>query len=221
MKNTSMTLMISAALMASTYAGDDYSAKGGKEIIPPPPSCLWTWFAGGSAGEIDGDWDEEIYTLHVGVERKCPGEACSHAFFLEVGWTEKDTRYHGIIGDYPTDIKFECEVIPITLNYKYECQLSNKLNWYVGAGAGVALTDCKASITRRTTSASNSEDETVFYAHVFAGLVYNVNESLEVYGGVRHVFMDDPDFFSVGKALGEKFEIDGGIHYELGVRYNF
>ena len=33
------------------------------------------------------------------------------------------------------------EIIPITLNYKYECELSDKLNWYAGAGAGIALVD--------------------------------------------------------------------------------
>ena len=31
------------------------------------------------------------------------------------------------------------EIIPITLNYNYECSLSGNLNWYVGAG--IALVD--------------------------------------------------------------------------------
>ena len=35
----------------------------------------------------------------------------------------------------------DIEIIPITLNYKYECELSDKLNWYAGAGAGIALVD--------------------------------------------------------------------------------
>ena len=105
MKKILVPILTSAALMASSYAGEDYSAKGG-EVIPPPPSCLWTWFAGGSGGTIDDDWDEEIYTLHLGVERVCPDESCTHAFFLEVGFTEKDHDRHYYHSDYPTETIF-------------------------------------------------------------------------------------------------------------------
>lgn len=221
MKNTAMTLFAGIALAATAHAGDDYSAKGGKEVIPPPPSCLWTWFAGGSVGEVSGDWDEEIYTLHVGVERKCPGQSCTHAFFLEVGFTEKDDSIFIPTSSELTNVQFgqislEAEIIPITLNYKYECALSGNLNWYAGVGAGIALVDLDAS----NGVSSASFDDTTFYAHVFIGLVYNVSESFEIYGGARYVFMDDPDLtgFSV---FDERVSLDEEIHYEIGGRFNF
>ena len=224
MKNTAITLLPGLALATAAQAGSDYSAKG-KEVIPPPPApCLWTWFAGGSAGYVSGDWDEEIYTLHLGAERKCPGSNCSHAIYLEVGYTEKEEGFSAIVGDFPTDLSYECDVIPITLNYKYECALTGNLNWYVGAGAGVALVDCKASATTRTQSGnltqSNSEDDTVFYAHIFAGLTYNVSESFELFAGVKYIFMDDVDFGG-GSSLVDDFTLDEDLHVELGARFNF
>ena len=214
MKKLLLPILTCAALTASSYAGEDYSPKGGKEIIPPPPSCLWTWFAGGSVGEITGDWDEEIYTLHVGVERKCPDQNCTHAFFLEVGWSDYDETI-GIIDPGATgavvflDHDVTIDIVPITFNYKYECTLSGSLSWYAGAGAGVALVDIDVDgpVT------NNSDDDTAFYAHIFAGIVYNVNETFEVTAGARYIFMDD--------VFGADSPLDGEIHYELGGRINF
>ena len=38
---------------------------------------------------------------------------------------------------------------------------------------------------------SESDDDTAFYGHIFAGLVYNVSDTFEVFGGARYIFMDD------------------------------
>jgi len=217
MKNTALTLLAGLTLATAAQAGSDYSAKGKTVIAPPAPSCLWTWFAGGSVGTVQSDWDEEIYTLHVGIERKCPGSNCSHAFYLEVGYTDKDERV-GIRtapGGPPSFFEdIELEIIPITLNYKYECALTGNLNWYIGAGAGVALTDASNS--------NSSDDETVFYGQLFAGLTYNISESFEIFGGIRYIFMNDVDFFNGAPgSIEDDFTLDDGIQYELGARFNF
>ncbi len=217
LQKTILAIISTLAVAMSAQAGDEYSAKGGKEVIAQPaPSCLWTWFAGGSAGYVSGDWDEDIYTLHVGAEYKCPGSNCSQAIFLEVGYTEKDERdgARDVSNDNIGNI--DAEVIPITLNYKYECALTDKLNWYIGAGAGVALVD----ISTNEVTASQSEDDTVFYAHAFAGLVYNVSESFEIFGGLRYILMDDPNFFD-GIQQEDDFTLDKDIHLEFGGRFNF
>ena len=220
MKNTAMTLFAGLALATTAQAGPDYSSKSSKDVVvPPPPACLWTWFAGGSIGQIDGDWDEEIYTLHIGVERKCPGQSCTHAFYLEVGFTEKDeTVVDPIQTTIPPSYDLEVDIIPITLNYKYECALTGKLNGYIGAGAGVALVDL--DIDSNTGGPSMSEDDTTFYAHIFAGLVYNVSPSFEIFGGVRYIFMDDPNLTG-NPMFDDEVELDGDLHYELGARFNF
>ncbi len=215
-------LLTGLTFATTAYAGDDYSSKSAKEVIPPPaPSCLWSWFAGASVGQFTGDWDEEIYTLHVGAERKCPGSDCSQAVYLEVGYTEADETTQreegaadlagelGLSLGQDISVNMEAEIIPITLNYKYECSLTDSLNWYVGAGAGIALVDVEYS----TSVDSVSDDDTAFYAHIFAGVVYNISESFEVFGGARLIFMGD--VFSTESPLDEE------IHYELGGRFNF
>ncbi len=159
-----------------------------------------------------------MYTLHVGVERKCPGRACSHAFYLEAGYTENDQSWSNPYT--PNTILYgkstlSLEIIPITLNYKYECQLTGKLNWYIGAGAGIALVDAEGSAMSATGGSNKwSDDDTTFYAHAFAGLVYNICDSFEVFGGARYIYMDDV-FDGVDGPL------DGAMQYELGGRINF
>ena len=205
MNKTTLLLLTGLAFATSAQAGEDYSAKAPPVVVAPP--CLWTWFAAGSGGYIDNDWDEDIYTLQVGAELKCPDSSCSHAFYLEVGYTEKDESSN--VGRFRANENLE--IIPITLNYKYECALTGKLNWYVGAGAGAALVDYEVKVKGRGNA---SDDDSTFYAHVFTGLVYNVSQSFEIFGGVRYIFMDD--VFS-----GFDSPLDEGVQYELGVRFNF
>lgn len=225
MKTTILPLLTAFALTSAVQAGSDYSAKAMPQAAAP--SCLWTWFAGGSGGYLSGDWDEDIYTLHLGAERKCTGSDASHAVYLEVGYTEKNDSYDsGLI--YQRDkiavsrfaIDYDIEIIPITLNYKYEQTLSGNFNWYVGAGAGIALYDINMSSNFIKVIGGNSNDDTVFYAHVFAGVTYNVSESFEIFGGVRYVYMDDPDFFT-GAPIEDGQSPDGDLHIEIGGRFNF
>ena len=218
MKIKTLIAVSGLALAATAQAGEEASAK--QVIAPIAALCDWSWFAGGSVGVIDGDdWDEDIYTLHIGKERKCAGDKCSQAIYLEVGFTESDFVEEETSGSevsFTTTTSTEVEIIPITLNYKYECDLSDKLNWYAGAGAGIALVDVDIETSVSGDNGgptSESDDDTAFYGHIFAGLVYNVSDTIEVFGGARYIFMDD--------VLGGESLLDEEVHYELGARYNF
>ncbi len=232
MKLTTLATITGLALVATAQAGEETSAK--QVIAPIAALCDWSWFAGGSVGVIDGDdWDEDIYTLHIGKERKCAGDKCSQAIYLEVGFTDSDFREVTVepliivdqdLGTELTTSTTDIEIIPITLNYKYECELSDKVNWYAGAGAGIALVDVDTKSSAQQfdgsggpigspSSSSDSDDDTAFYGHIFAGLVYNVSDTIEVFGGARYIFMDD--------VLGGESLLDEEVHYELGARYNF
>ena len=214
MKIKTLIAVSGLALAATAQAGEEASAK--QVIAPIAAICNWSWFAGGSVGVIDGDdWDEDIYTLHIGKERKCAGDKCSQAIYLEVGFTESDFTESegGVSEEPPITTSTDIEIIPITLNYKYECELSHKLNWYAGAGAGIALVDVDFEESSSNGSISESDDDTAFYGHIFAGLVYNVSDTIEVFGGARYIFMDD--------VLGGESLLDEEVHYELGARYNF
>ena len=219
MKKIALILLTGLAIAASAQAGEDYSAKSAKVVVPPPVApCLWTWFAGGSVGYLN-DMDTEMYTLHVGAEYKCPTSSCSHAVYVEVGYAETDDsyRYNDLGPDGHHEMEIETQMIPLTLNYKFECALTGNLNWYVGAGAGVAFIDLDAESTRYIGNhpqpkTSASYDDTVFFGQLFGGLVYNISESFEVFGGARYIYItDDTDFSSYG---------DDWL-LELGARFNF
>ena len=98
-----------------------------------------------------------------------------------------------------------------------KCELSDKLNWYAGAGAGIALVDVESRLTVSGDIAwTTTSDLTMIplLRHIFAGLVYNVSDTFEVFGGARYIFMDD--------VLGWRIILlDEEVHYELGARYNF
>lgn len=216
MKKTAMTLLTGLALAATAQAGEDYSAK---TPAPAPAPCLWTWFAGGSGGYVD-DIDNDMWTLHIGKEYKCPGSNASHAIFLEVGWTgwDDDTNYGAINDDGDLKVDWDFDVIPITLNYKYESQLTNRLNWYVGGGLGVAISSIDWSASLGEKKASDDDSETNFYGHLFAGLVYNVSDTFEIFGGARYLYMDGTDDIDGVDIDGV---LDDDFFYELGARFNF
>ena len=104
------------ALLATgvASAGDTYVEE---TYAPPAPApSLWQWFAGASVGYLD-DMDDEFWGFHVGAEKFV---GCySHALFLEVGWTGDDDK--GSIGG--TSYKIDVDIVPITLNYKFEAPL--------------------------------------------------------------------------------------------------
>ena len=220
MKKIVLTLLTSVVFAASAQAGETYSAKA--PLAPAP--CLWTWFAGGSGGYVD-DIDNDMWTIHLGKEYKCPGSNYSHAIFLEVGWTSWDDS-DGIQGDWDLQREpkgdFDFDFIPITINYKFERQLTNNLNWYVGGGLGVAISNLDVDIKLDDERINKDGDETNFFAQVFVGLVWNVSETFEIFGGARWMYMDTDDSI---KIAGQKIDIDDAfedtIFYELGARYNF
>jgi opacity protein-like surface antigen len=57
---------------------------------------------------------------------------------------------------------------------------------------------------------------------VFAGLSYDVSESLELYTGVRYIFMDETEReIDVTGAPDHTEGINGDVLIELGLRYRF
>lgn len=211
MTKTALTLLTGLALATSAQAGEDYSSKA-PAPAPMPAPCLWTWFAGGSVGYL-ADAQDAMYTLHVGSEYKCPGSDSSHAVFLEIGYATdnfSDTVEKDLYATKSSSrITGDWSMVPVTLNYKYESVLSGNLNWYVGAGAGVAFGDI--SIDSNVHNIGD-EDERFFFGQIFGGLVYNFSETLEAFGGVRYIYLNDGSDWN---AYGED------TMFDLGLRYNF
>ena len=211
-------------------------------ILPQEPS-LYQWFAGASAGYLIEN-EEDMYHAHIGVDLPHQRGGWNQAVFLEIGYTELSgcvTASSTIPGagegsayydDSPLvsallqygEMCFDMEIIPVTLNYKAERPLGQNLNLYLGLGAGVAFIDAEASVP----GMSESDDDTVFYAQGFGGVVYNVNPSFELFAGARVIYFDEPEFtlFSTNVDLDDLdalgFEVENtDVLVELGGRFNF
>ena len=219
MKAKYLIALVLPVLALTAQAGDEskdvVAPKGGLSPVAPP--TLFHWFAGGTVGYLD-DYDTEYFSGHIGLDLNHQLFGWNSAIYLEVGYFNPDecvdVRYLESSGNYQRGVSkdrqcvdLDLEVIPVTLNYKLERNLTNNLNAYFGAGAGIAFVDVEVG--------GSSDDDEVFYAQVFAGLLYQMSEGFELYGGARWVYMDD------ASAFGTNLELEDDFLVELGARINF
>lgn len=111
---------------------------------------------------------------------------------------------------------YDLEIMPITLNVKFERQLTGNLNAYFGGGLGMARVDLSVDVG---SLGDFSDDDWVFTAQIFAGLSYNVTQNFEVYGGARWIYLDDADLSDGGGTA--TLDLEDDWLFELGLRYNF
>ena len=219
MKPTLLTLLLSTA---AALAGES-----AKQPIPPPPAsepAPWNWFAGASAGYL-ADYEEAMYHLHLGIDFP-PRGACLHSLFVEIGWTSADDTYLSppiALGDTQVSLALdsEVEIVPLTLNYKFERRIGERFSGYLGVGAGIAFVDYESTGVVLGAAAppfSSSGSDTVFAAQIFGGVVYQVSDAFELYGGVRWIHLDDADITTgpFGVAI-----LEDDLLVETGFRFNF
>lgn len=228
-----MKTMRSAVLLGSVLSAVASGFASAGESYPPAPvssepASMWNWFIGASGG-VQGDDTEAFWSGHVGVE-KIYGRN-SHALFLDVGFTElsEDSRNDGppfVIsepGGQPIGVLtgdklvMDVDIVPVTLNYKYEYAITPCIGWYIGAGAGVAFTDSEVRNHTSGTKIGDDSDE-VFYAQAFTGITWNVTEQFEIFGGARYYYLDSIDVGDSNLDVGDSQ--DDWI-LEAGVRFNF
>jgi opacity protein-like surface antigen len=196
------TLVSLIALSCSAFAGEP-AAKPEAAACPSSCSNLWKWFAGASVGHLS-DFDEEIYSLHVGVDTPYQVAGFDTAVFAEIGYTDKE----GVGNPYRFfDMNEKVKVIPITLNAKLERPVWKKVSAYFGGGLGLAHENF--SLTDGFGNAGSSD--TNFAAQAFAGVLYNLCPHSEIYAGVKYLYIDDSAPLTVGS----------DIAVEAGLRYNF
>ena len=207
--------ILSILAVGSVLAGEKTPISEKSPIIPPAPSP-YQWFAGATAGSLLEN-DEEMYTAHIGVDLSNQLRGWDQAIYLEVGYIEFDClinldQWAGGDSQSIASSGYGCldmEIIPVTLNYKLEKQVSQSLNAYCGLGAGMAFIDAEVT-------GVGSHDDTVFYAQLFGGVLYNVNSSWELYAGARVIYFEDDDLESIG------VDIENTDYLvEIGARHNF
>jgi opacity protein-like surface antigen len=227
MKTTSFIGLGVLALATASQAGTP-----GAVISPASDSGLWRWFVGGSGGYLT-EQDEGMYSLQMGAEYKNPSQRGTHAVLFEIGFTRDDANYQYISnlpGGVSESASIDLNLVPITLNYKYEASITERLNWYAGLGLGIVVLD--TSYDWRWSQAlpppngqrggSDDKADVRFYGNVFAGLAYEFTGSFEVFAGARYIFMDEVDrSIDVSGASDYTAGIDGDVLIELGARFRF
>jgi opacity protein-like surface antigen len=203
-----------------------------------------SWFAGGSVGYLT-ELEEPMYNLHVGVTNSCwMLGGWNVAVFAEVGYTQKENDFHQQDGLVPIHqwsdefsidqletllqsdanrfddrTSYDLDIIPITLNAKFERAINGNLNAYLGAGLGMACVNLDRSTVVKSIKGSSlksySESDWVFYTQVFGGLSYKVTPAFEIYGGARWIYIDDANLGN------ETLTFDDEWLLELGARYKF
>ncbi len=236
-KPTAFTLLAGLALATTASAGTP------APVTPPPCVGLWTWFAGGSVGYLT-EAESPLYSLNLGMQYKRPGSQSSQSIYLQVGYGQDDAgfmyptlRYGpgGIpipppIGGPTEHAMIDMDIIPITLDYKYEGCLTGRLNYYVGLGLGIAVvnTSCDWRWSMPVPppaigSGKGTTDQTDvrLYGEIFAGLAYNVTDQFQIYAGARYILMDNVDRDVHVTDASYDAGINNNVLMELGLRYHF
>jgi opacity protein-like surface antigen len=202
------------------------------------------WFAGGSIGYLT-ELEEPMYNIHVGVTNSCwMLGGWNVSAFAEVGYAQRGEdfrRQDGLVplhqwsNEFSIDkletllqsdanrfnvrTSYDLDIIPITLNAKFERALTGNLNAYLGAGLGMAYVNLDLTTVNQYIKGNSlksfSESDWVFYTQVFGGLSYNVTPAFEIYGGARWIYIDDANWGNATLTLGSDWLI------ELGARYKF
>lgn len=188
-KSISVALLASAGV-ALAGGGDFYEAPGNPSFTPTGSS-----FGGGSNFFIGGsveyliDFEEALYTGHIGYDFG------NSSIYVEGGYSSSDEG--GV----------EIDLVPVTVNYKFETPIADRLSFYIGGGVGVAFVEAEGF--------GSSVDDEVVALQAFTGLVYNLSDTFEIYGGARYLWTDDVEFGGV--------DVDGvnDVSFGGGIRINF
>jgi len=164
-------------------------------------SPIWRWFAGGSVSYLDA-YQEPMYALNVGVSSPWSPLGFNTSFFLEGAFVEDDNESRIPLG--VSGIDSDLEIIPVTLNVKFEKALNDWIGIYVGGGAGASFTDLKVA-------GVGHDHDTVFTAQAFAGVNFHIGQNSEVYTGARWIHFDDAD----------NYNLDNTWAVEAGYRWKF
>jgi opacity protein-like surface antigen len=122
------------------------------------------------------------------------------------------------VADYTGyDTSYDLQIVPITMNVKFERAITGNLNGYIGGGLGIAWVDLDLDLGGRIGDYSDSD--WVFTAQIFAGLSYNFTPNFEMYGGARWIYLQDPDFSDGGASA--TLDLDNDWLLELGLRFKF
>lgn len=230
-----------SAMTSAVMAGEvaDFS----KEVLPVQQYN--PYFIGGTVGYLD-KMDTEFFSLHFGKDLNCKLCNWTQSLFLEVGYASPDLAQSQTITTPSTTVtttvpplsssalptttttvvpgststiglNYDFKIVPVTLNYKLEREIFNRVNFYAGAGIGAAFTESEFTVN----GTGPSESETEFFAQGFTGLVYNMSEKWEIFGGARYIWFEEPGNTAWQAVEAANVAKNGDWLGEIGLRFNF
>ena len=156
-----------------------------------------------------------MYSFHLGRPIKSAA-GFDLAAYVEVAWLTGDFTATGISSFLTNNVNqvvfrenLDLDIVPLTLNLKAERNLFGSVGAYLSGGLGYAWTNISID--------GDDENGGGFYAQAAAGLVWNVNSSVDIYGGARWVHLNDLEFGDDDFG----FELDNQLGWEIGLRYKF
>ena len=200
MKSTiALTVAAAFALPSNLIAGDAVATHTGTTGTMTQTTSYGEsphWFIGGGVDYLI-DAEEPFYNGHLGYDF---GNGSS--LFLESGWVgQEETTI------FPVLANIDIDVVPVTFNYKYQYDFTERFGFYAGLGAGASNVDVNVGVV--------SDDDWVFTAQAFAGLVYNVSSNFEIYAGARYVWLDDVSLFGANVDDLDDVGVGGGVRFNF------
>lgn len=156
-------------------------------------ASLHAAYVGGSVGYwIDS---EEIYfASQLGFELSAQTNN-SHNLEVEILYFSEE--------EYDIDATF----VPLMLNYRFK-GTSNSITYSAGAGAGLSYVDIDASYF-------GSDSDTAITLQAFASVGYAVSEAVEIFGGLRYLWIDGVDVFGASTDSADDVAIEGGVRFRF------
>jgi len=136
----------------------------------------------------------------------------AHNLEAEIGYVEfsESGSFAGFTGTA------DLEVIPVTLGYRYDLELSDKLKLGVGANTGIAFTELSVGVSGL---GSGSDTDTVWIASGGLRLTYALTDAVALTAAYRYILVDDLSFSDAGVTV--ELEDNDTHAFELGVEYRW
>jgi len=155
--------------------------------------------------------DFNVWTLDVGRSfADCNG--WDFAGYLEIGWLDGSMKYKGSYTlastTYSVSDTADIDIVPLTINGKVQHQIYGPIDGYLTAGVGYAWA--------KNSSFGSTTNDGGFVAQASAGLLYNVCNSFQLFGGARWFYLSRVNIGDTGLDLG-----NNKIAWEIGARYKF
>ncbi|WP_144212682.1 outer membrane beta-barrel protein [Shewanella donghaensis] len=170
------------------------------------PAMASDWFVGGAAG-----YQQDNYKISSGIEGNNNTKEKDMSYQLRAGsYLNDNTRLYGTYGYNSDDIARQQTFL---LSYDYLVGLgdSNKLNWFIGATAGM---------THNSIKDSNFDSKNTFVWGGQTGLMYNLNDKWSTEVGYRYL-KQDYDVNTTNGANSGSFALNDTQQVYLAIDYKF